>query len=79
MIALDEAFAGVDDVNIGSMFGLVEKLDFDYIMNSQALWGCYQEVKALRIAELLRPANAPFVTVVFYTWNGKERVLEENF
>ena len=39
MIALDEAFAGVDDVNIGSMFGLVEKLDFDYIMNSQALWG----------------------------------------
>ena len=78
MIALDEAFAGVDDVNIGSMFGLVEKLDFDYIMNSQALWGCYQEVKALRIAELLRPANAPFVTVVFYTWNGKERVLEEN-
>ena len=33
MIALDEAFAGVDDKNISSMFELVHKLDFDYIMN----------------------------------------------
>ncbi len=40
IIALDEAFAGVDDKNISSMFELVHKLDFDYIMNSQALWGC---------------------------------------
>ena len=31
---------------------LVEKLDFDYIMNSQALWGCFETVKGLRIAEL---------------------------
>ncbi|MBR2766441.1 MAG: TIGR02680 family protein [Blautia sp.] len=77
IIALDEAFAGVDDINIGSMFELVEKLDFDYIMNSQALWGCYSTVRSLRIVELIRPANAPFVTVVCYTWNGKERVLEE--
>ena len=78
IIALDEAFAGVDEINIGSMFELVEKLDFDYIMNSQALWGCYSTVHALRIIELIRPANAPFVTVVCYTWNGRERILEEN-
>ena len=78
IIALDEAFAGVDEINIGSMFELVEKLDFDYIMNSQALWGCYSTVKALRIIELIRPANAPFVTVIYYTWNGKERILEDS-
>ncbi|MFR8757125.1 MAG: SbcC/MukB-like Walker B domain-containing protein, partial [Clostridium sp.] len=58
MIALDEAFAGVDDKNISSMFELVHKLDFDYIMNSQALWGCFSTVKGLRIAELLRPQNS---------------------
>lgn len=58
MIALDEAFAGVDDKNISSMFELVEKLEFDYIMNSQALWGCYETVKGLKIAELLRPQNS---------------------
>jgi uncharacterized protein (TIGR02680 family) len=77
IVALDEAFAGVDDKNISTMFELVQKLDFDYIMNSQALWGCYETVKALKIAELLRPANSDVVTVIYYHWNGKERILDE--
>lgn len=77
IIALDEAFAGVDDKNISSMFDLVHILDFDYIMNSQALWGCYENVRALRIAELLRPLDSRIVTVIRYTWNGHERILDE--
>ena len=77
MIALDEAFAGVDDKNISSMFELVHKLDFDYIMNSQALWGCFETVKGLRIAELFRPQNSQTVSVIRYTWNGHERILDE--
>jgi hypothetical protein len=77
IIALDEAFAGVDDKNISSMFELVHILDFDYIMNSQALWGCYENVPGLRIAELLRPLNSSIVTVIRYTWNGHERILDE--
>lgn len=77
MIALDEAFAGVDDKNISSMFQLVNTLDFDYIMNSQAIWGCYETVPALRISELYRPADAQTVTVIHYTWNGHERILDE--
>lgn len=77
IIALDEAFAGVDDKNISSMFDLVHILDFDYIMNSQALWGCYENVRGLRIAELLRPLNSRIVTVIRYTWNGHERILDE--
>lgn len=77
MVALDEAFAGVDDKNISSMFELVQKLDFDYIMNSQALWGCFETVKGLRIAELLRPQNSRTVSVICYTWNGRERILDE--
>ena len=67
----------MDDKNISSMFQLVHKLDFDYIMNSQSLWGCYETVTGLRIAELLRPMNSRIVTVIRYTWNGHERVLEE--
>lgn len=77
MIALDEAFAGVDDKNISSMFELVHKLDFDYIMNSQSLWGCFEPVRGLRIAELLRPQNSQIVSVIRYTWNGHERILDE--
>lgn len=73
IISLDEAFAGVDENNIRDMFDLVEKLGFNYIMNSQALWGDYDTVSALSICELVRPKNAPYVTVVRYYWNGIER------
>jgi hypothetical protein len=46
-------------------------------MNSQAIWGCYETVPALRISELYRPADAQTVTVIHYTWNGHERILDE--
>ena len=77
MIALDEAFAGVDDKNIRIMFDLVQKMDFDYIMNSQSLWGCYDTVNGVRIAELYRPMNSQVVTIIRYRWNGHERILDE--
>jgi len=76
IISLDEAFAGVDENNIRDMFDLLEKLGFNYIMNSQALWGDYDTVSKLAIAELVRPKNASFVTVIRYRWDGKVRRLE---
>lgn len=75
IISLDEAFAGVDENNIRNMFGLVEQLGFNYVMNSQALWGDYDTVPALSICELVRPKNASFVTVIRYYWNGKIKQL----
>jgi uncharacterized protein (TIGR02680 family) len=75
LISLDEAFAGVDENNIRDMFDLVEKLGFDYIMNSQALWGDYDTVSSLSIVELVRPKNASFVTLIRYWWDGKVRRL----
>jgi hypothetical protein len=54
---------------------LVEKLGFNYIMNSQSLWGDYDTVSSLSISELVRPKNAPYVAVVRYYWNGEERQL----
>ncbi|WLR52517.1 TIGR02680 family protein [Bacillus tianshenii] len=73
VISLDEAFAGVDENNIRDMFELVEELGFNYIINSQALWGDYDTVSSLSICELVRPKNAPFVTVLRYHWDGKTR------
>ena len=58
---------GVDERNISAMFELVGVLDFEYIMNSQALWGCYANVKSLDIAELHRPGNASVVTILHTT------------
>ena len=78
LLALDEAFAGVDEKNIAAMFGLLHTLDFDYIMNSQVLWGCYSCVENLDIAELRRPDNAAVVTIMRCHWNGRKRETEEN-
>ena len=77
ILALDEAFAGVDDSNISEMFGLLEKLGFGYIMNSQALWGCYETVPSLEIAELFHEKDSGVITVILYEWNGKRKILEE--
>ncbi|WP_449403852.1 SbcC/MukB-like Walker B domain-containing protein [Exiguobacterium artemiae] len=74
IISLDEAFAGVDENNISEMFEVVEALGFNYIMNSQVLWGDYTTVSSLAITELLRPKNANFVTVMRYEWDGKSRI-----
>ena len=78
LLALDEAFAGVDDQNISAMFELMGTLDFDYIINSQALWGCYACVADLDIAEMHHPPNAPVVTILRYRWNGTQRTLEDS-
>ncbi|MCR4430926.1 MAG: TIGR02680 family protein [Tepidanaerobacteraceae bacterium] len=76
VISLDEAFAGVDDINIRDMFGLMEDLNFNFIINSQVLWGDYDTVPELSICELVRPKNAGFVTVIRYIWDGKKRMLK---
>ena len=78
LIALDEAFAGVDENNIDSLFELIEKFEFDYIMNSQVLWGDYPSCKSLAIYELFRPNNAPYVATVAYHWNGHQRSVKLN-
>lgn len=75
IISLDEAFAGVDDENMRDMFSLLTQLDFDYMMTSQVLWGCYDTVPKLSVYEIYRPKDADFVTLIQYYWNGFRRIL----
>jgi len=74
IISLDEAFAGVDNGNIKDMFRLISEFGFDFMMNSQVLWGDYDTVGKLAIYQLLRPKNAKHVTVISYLWNGNKRI-----
>lgn len=81
LISLDEAFAGVDNRNIRDMFRLMTQFEFDFIINSQVLWGDCDTLDALAIYQLIRPENAKFVTVMPYLWNGQSKELlddEEN-
>jgi len=73
LITLDEAFARVDEINIRAMFEYIRKMGFNYILNSQSLWGCFDSVPSLNIYELARPDNIPAVAVESYYWNGHEK------
>lgn len=75
LVSLDEAFAGVDEQNIRDMFRLMVELDFEFIINSQILWGDCDTVPSLAIYQLLRKENAKYVTVLPYVWNGNKRIL----
>ncbi|MBH5319028.1 TIGR02680 family protein [Paenibacillus sp. GSMTC-2017] len=80
IFALDEAFAGVDDNNIREAFKVIEMYDFDYTLNSQSLWGCYEEVPDLSIYVLSRMGNSNLVNSTAYSWNGiKQTRVEEPY
>ena len=78
IIALDEAFAGVDEDNIREMFGILKYLDIDFIINSQVLWGDYDMIDDLSICELIRPNNSQVVIVERYRWNGTCKAIITN-
>lgn len=78
IISLDEAFAGVDDSNMRDMFELLTDMDFDYIMTSQVLWGCYDTVPNLAIYEIYRPKDVDIITLLHYKWNGRQKLYVEN-
>lgn len=69
IIALDEAFAGIDDNNINILFEMLDSFGFDYILTSQSLWGCYEASKGLTITEVIRSGEN--VDNIEYYWNGK--------
>lgn len=75
IVALDEAFAGVDYPNIRELLGIMNSLDLDYIMTSQVLWGDYDTVPALSICELLADKISETVAVRRYKWNGEVKIL----
>lgn len=78
IISLDEAFAGVDNKNIRDMFRLMMEFEFNFIINSQILWGDCDTCDSLAIYHLIRPENVKFVTVMSYLWNGKvKRAVED--
>ena len=78
LIALDEAFAGVDDTNIEEMFGILKSFDLDYILTSQALWCDYRSVSDISICELVSDHASSTIGVKRHRWNGHELISLES-
>lgn len=74
LIALDEAFAGVDDANIEEMFGILKSFNLDYILTSQALWCDYPSISDISICELISDHASKTIGVKRHRWNGIELI-----
>ncbi len=77
LIALDEAFAGVDDDSRAKCLGLLATFDMDVAMTSEREWGCYPQVPGLGICQLARQDGVDAVLVTPWRWDGRERRLAE--
>ena len=77
LIALDEAFAGVDDDSRAKCLGLLATFDMDVAMTSEREWGCYPQVPGLAICQLARHDGIDAVLVTPWRWDGRERRLAE--
>jgi uncharacterized protein (TIGR02680 family) len=73
LIALDEAFAGVDDDSRAKCLGLLATFDMDVVMTSEREWGCYPQVPGLAICQLSRQDGVDAVLVTPWSWDGRER------
>jgi uncharacterized protein (TIGR02680 family) len=78
IIAMDEAFAGVDDMNIRDMFRILTQLELDYIANSQVLWGDYDTVPKLAISEFIKTESIEIITLLKYEWDGNKRRVKDS-
>lgn len=72
IVALDEAFVGVDQGNSDSLFEMLNTLEINYIINSCADLFLRSSVKNLAIYHLMSSIEKKTVAFLSYTWNGFE-------
>ncbi|MFG2847160.1 TIGR02680 family protein [Kitasatospora sp. NPDC048296] len=77
LIALDEAFAGVDDDSRAKCLGLLASFDLDVVMTSEREWACYPTVPGIGIAQLSRREGIDAVLVTPWRWDGATRARED--
>ena len=79
LVALDEAFAGVDDDSRAKCLGLLATFDLDVMMTSEREWGFYPTVPGLAAHHLVRRDGIDAVHVTSWEWDGHtpKRVSDE--
>jgi uncharacterized protein (TIGR02680 family) len=73
LIALDEAFVGIDDKMRARLMGLLTQLDLDVILTSHEFWGFYDTVPALVLYDLVRRPPTPGVYAQRFDWTADTR------
>jgi uncharacterized protein (TIGR02680 family) len=70
MIALDEAFAGIDEGMRAELMGLLVRFDLDVLLTGHELWGAYEQVPTLMVYDLLRHPPLEGVSAFAVQWDG---------
>ena len=70
LIALDEAFAGIDEEMRARLGRLLVDFDLDVVLTGHELWGTWQDVPAVAVYDLLRRPPAEGVSTVRLVWQG---------
>jgi uncharacterized protein (TIGR02680 family) len=70
LIALDEAFAGIDEGMRAELMGLLVRFDLDILLTGHELWGAYEQVPALMAYDLLRQPPLEGVSAFAVRWDG---------
>lgn len=79
LLMLDEAFAGIDDLQKADCMAMLVDLDLDVVLTNYAEFGCYSEVPALAIYHLERTPGQLGVTALRFVWDGEERREDDPF
>ncbi|MEA2974096.1 MAG: hypothetical protein QOG82_2554 [Actinomycetota bacterium] len=75
LLLLDDAFAKVDEPTHGQLLGLLVRLQLDFVLTSERMWGCFPSVPSLEIYEAVRDPALPGVALVHFRWDGHQRHL----
>ena len=74
MIALDEAFAGIDDKYKPDLLGLTVKFDLDLFMTGHDLWVHYETVPMAAHYDMHHDKTAHAVSAMLVLWDGAQLV-----
>lgn len=74
LIALDEAFVGIDSDMRAKCLDLLVQFDLDVVMTSEREWGCYPTVPAIAIYQLSTRPGIDAIGLHRWVWNGRDRV-----
>jgi hypothetical protein len=72
MIALDEAFAGIDDRYKPELLGLTVKFDLDMFMTGHDLWASYASVPMAAHYDMHSDKASHTVSTMLVLWDGRE-------
>jgi len=77
LLALDEAFAGVDDTGRGELMGLAAQFDLDLFMTGYDLWATQAAVRAAAHYDLAHSPLEHTVSALLLVWDGAQLLADE--